>query len=162
MNKRIAKARTNQWRASRASWSLSVIASLPLVLVCTTAFADDKTESTLASIAGSSIGHSIAGSSIGQSIGGSSIGVLSSVYLVGRIAGADELAGTITVGDVVVYAGSASIFGTPTVGSIALVSGTYPQTGNLVIADTIASLSLEEGALPDDGLTSIVGSSRFW
>jgi UDP-3-O-[3-hydroxymyristoyl] glucosamine N-acyltransferase len=73
--------------------------------------------------------------------------------VVGVIAAADVVAGTITIGDVVVYAGSASIYGSPSIGSMAFVSGTNPNIGNLVIADSIATLS--------PSTSSISGSSVF-
>jgi hypothetical protein len=82
------------------------------------------------------------------------------VYLVGPVAGTDQLAGTITVGDLVVYTGSASVFGSPSVGSVAIVSGRYPGAGNLIVADSVSTLQLEASELYNDNLLmSISGSS---
>jgi len=80
-----------------------------------------------------------------------------SVYVVGSVSEVDNLAGTITVDDVVIYASSADVYGFPTLGSVVLVSGDQLGATDLVVADSITVISVDES---DSGSANVMSISH--
>jgi hypothetical protein len=109
-------------------------------------------------ISGSSI-RSLGDSTVSWGISGSSIrsadsdsGVSASALLIGQVSSVDQISGTLTIGDVVVYSDGASVYGSLGVGSTVVISGIQPNTEEFFLAESITAISAEADARPTSNL----------